>query len=126
MTNNLHKKIYADFLKTIEDKKLTVVMVAKKYGISRQAVYQIVNKMEKGSDKALNLCLQLGRFDCLWRIKYEPLYSVIKNSRDEGSKLVLKEMVKRMLAEGFSMRQIALLTKRDRFTLARLIKQKND
>lgn len=109
---------------TIDDPKKTVVRLARNYGISRQAVYQIVNEMEKGNEKALEKCIALGRFDCLWEYKYKPLYDVIKNTRTVASKTVLKAMIKRMLTDKFSLRAICKYIKRDRSTIIRLMKTK--
>lgn len=122
---DIDSKIYKEFLNIKNKKsKLTVIELAKKFNISRQRIYQIVQDMEKGKDEQLDKCLMNGRLACLWDHRYKPRFDVVvKMKRTPEGKEIIKIIVLDMMLDGFSMLSISKFTKLDRGFLTKIVKK---
>jgi len=96
-------KIYREYLKT-RHKKGGVSEVAKKFGISRQAVHQIKDEIEKGNRIQLERCMKRKELDCKWEWIYQTRWLFIDEQQDQEALIAL---IKEMHKDGFGVREIA-------------------
>lgn len=117
-------EIYKEFLNIKNNKSnITVIELAKKFSISRQRLYKIVQEIEQGKTGKLNKCLAKGRLACLWEYKYKPRFDVvIKIKKTPEGKKLIKTIVLDMLLDKFNILSISEFTKLDRDTVTKMVK----
>lgn len=110
-------KIYKDYI-TAKSQGLTYKQVAKKHGITRTTLYNIVDEVERGNDKKLTQCIDKSFFNCLWEHRYKLRFLTIPEGREAESVEMLCSLIVDMADDGFSISQIAEKVGRDRATVS--------
>lgn len=109
--------IYRDYVLAKSDPKLTVISVAKKHGITRNVLYDIVRRIENGNVAQLRRCTEKSRMDCLWEYKYKPRFLAIPRDRKESTVLMLRKLIREMDKDGFKVSHISTRIGKDRSTV---------
>ena len=117
-------KIYQEFLDIrLKKSKKTVVQLAKKYKISRQRIYQIVDENDNGVDTKLGKCLASGRLTCIYKHRYQSRFKPLaKIKRTKEGQELLRVMCLDMMLDGFTILSISEFTKLDRKFITNLVK----
>lgn len=112
-----HIEVYKAYLEAKNDPKKTITQVAKDFGITRRNLYVLVKRIESGDTRKVKECTERSRLECLWKYKYHPLFIAIPSNQKPGSTAALGRLIKEMLKDGFSIRRISSLIKKDRATV---------
>ena len=116
-------KIYKAYVKAKVTKGYSVIKLSEKLGISRQVIYSIVRRIEKGNENQLNICLTKSKYDCLWEYKYKQRFLVVKEMRGKDYSKQIKLLVQEMHNEdGFGIRDISRRFKKDPSTISQHLK----
>lgn len=117
-------KVYKDYLLAKNSKNKTATEVAKQYGITRTALYQIVREIEDGNEHKISTCSEKSIKDCLWTYRYEPKFKGIPKNRKPETVNKIIEIVKAMVVDGFNVSDISKKISKDRSTVLYYINRK--
>lgn len=117
MRINKDIKIYKDFLEAKYNPNVTVTSVAKKHGITRNGLYELVARVEGGSESKILKELERARLDILWKHKYQARIQALPSEQKHYSGEVIRQILKEMQADGFPQTEIAKYVGRQRSTV---------
>lgn len=116
METNRDSEIYRAYIEA-RNNKTNVEEVAKKYGISRQTVYEVIKRVKGGDAKKIITCLSYCRNDCVWEYNFKARFmSLPKNKKKETVK-ELKEIIMEMYAMNMTEVEIAKRLNLNRSTI---------
>lgn len=100
----------------------SIVSLAKELGIDRQRIYAVVNKIRNGNETQLERCLAHGRYDCMWKWRYEQRFLTFTEESGAKSTKQLKSLVRDMHKDGFGVRDISRRIGKDPSTVLYYLK----
>lgn len=117
MTSSVY--VYREYVKAKAGgfKKKTAAQVARDFEITRDALYELVRRVEKGDAVKLRKCTEKSRLDCLWRYKYELRFLAIPKNRKPATVKMLAKLVKEMAQDEFPVARIAAYVGKDHSTI---------
>lgn len=113
-------QIYKEYIS--KPKNLKVEDLAKKFGIKKAWLYQIIKQVEEGDLKKINVCTESSRLNCLWVYKYKTQYDAIPKGRSKESITLLKKLILAMKKDKFTKSLIAKLLKKNHTTIIHHLK----
>ena len=118
--NNTKFEVFKAYLKS--DGK-DIEKIAKKFNISRQAVYQHIRAVRAGErNKQIAREVKVG---ILWETRYKQWYAVIPKTFKNGTELnEYKCLVRAMKKSGFTLVEIGKLLKKDHTTIGYHVNKK--
>lgn len=122
---NRDAEIYKAYLGAKNSKNMTVVSVARSFGITRNGIYEIIRRVEGGNIAKIKSCTERSRLDCLWEYKYKTRYMAIPKDRKEVTVDALIKIIKEMSADKFPIARISRHLRKDRSTILYHL-EKND
>lgn len=117
MTKINEIEVYQAYILAKQDPKRTVSDVANSFGITRNAIYEVVRRIEGGNASKIRKCKAQANLDCLWEYKYKARFLSIPKNREKITVEMLKNIIKEMKEDGFTVTQIARRTGKDRSTV---------
>lgn len=111
--------IYTAYIeaKSSKWKTKTATTIAREFGISRNALYGVVRRIENGNPSKIRMCTEKSRLECLWKYKYKARFSAIPNNQKASTVEMLTTLIKEMTKDKFSTSAIASLIGKDRSTV---------
>ena len=110
-------QIYRAYIEAKSDPKKTAADVARRFKITRNALYSVISRIENGSPLKLRLCTEKSRLECLWKYKYLGRFAAIPTDRKPASVAALSKLIKEMKGDDFPVLRIAALIGKDRSTV---------
>ena len=93
-------QIYTAYIES-KNNKTGMDAVCKKFGLSRQGVYDAIKRVKSGNHRMILKALAEARNEILWTYKYQAMYEVLPKNRKPGTIEELTAMVKSMYTDGF-------------------------
>lgn len=109
-------KIYRKWAE-LKKRGLGMREIARRLGMSDSRVYKILERVAKGNPKRVTRCMEMARFACLWKHKYEARWLVGKGGRTAESVAWTRSLIEDMANDGFSINMISEYIKKDRSTI---------
>lgn len=99
-------KIYRAYIEAKSTKR-SVSDIAHDFGISRAAVYDVVQRVKKGNGTMIKKCLEEKRCECVWEYKYRAQFLSLPNDRKSGTIDELRAIIRAMEKDRFPVTLIA-------------------
>ena len=114
MNNDI--KIYKRYLET-KNKRERIGDLLGEFNISRQTLYNVIGRVQKGNTVALRRCMTNTKFECLWEHKYKARFLALPQDRSATTVKELQKIIWLMKSDGFPIYIIAHNTKKERSTI---------
>lgn len=95
----------------------TITDLSKRLKMTRNQLYRVVARVRHGNPARAKICIEKGRFACLWEWKYRSLFDALPKDRKPATVDELRKLIRRMYKDKFPVKQIARLLGKDRSTV---------
>ncbi len=117
-TNKIHtdSRIYKKYLE-IKEKRGRVGDLLAEFNISRGSLYDIIRRVQNGNTGALRRCLNINKFECVWKHKYKARFLALPKDRTITTVKELQKIILGMKTDEFPIYIIAEKLGKERSTI---------
>jgi DNA-binding CsgD family transcriptional regulator len=95
----------------------SITDLAVRLKMTRNQLYRVVQRVEEGNRARAQICINMGRLDCLWTWMYKSKFEALPKDRKPSTIVKLRAIIKGMEKDGFPVKRIAKILGKDRSTV---------